>query len=126
MWSIIAALLGITACTNENEVKETANLFLETYLSADYQRAAEFCTPEFAEYFIQATSGFNNLDESVISQIKDRASKLTVEIKDINKINNSDTLNVSYSILGEKSPIKQTLQLVENNGSWKICRLNKR
>lgn len=120
---IMTALALLTACNGTKEVKDTAGAFIESYLTTDYAKASEYCTQEYGKMLNEATQQFGTLPDAISSAIKERASKLTFNIEDPVKIGKSDTLSVSYSIIGESFPIDGSMLFVKEGESWKICGL---
>lgn len=120
---IMTALAMLTACNGTKEVKETADAFIESYLTTDYATASKYCTQEYGKMLDEATRQFGTLPDAISSAIKERASKLTFNIEEPKKIGNSDTMSVSYSIIGESFPIDGSMLFVKEGESWKICGL---
>lgn len=120
---IISVLALLCSCSNNSGVKEAAGSFIESYLTTDYTKASEYCTQEYGKMLNEATEQFGTLPEAITSSIKERASKLTFNLGEPEKVGKSDTLSVSYSIIGESFPIDGSLLFVKEGESWKICGL---
>lgn len=121
---IMTALAAIlTSCNGTKEVKESAGAFIESYLTTDYSKASKYCTQEYGKMLNEATKQFGTLPDAISSAIKERASKLTFNIEEPEKLGKSDTLSVSYSIIGESFPIDGSMLFVKEGESWKICGL---
>lgn len=125
--AIIISITGmLCSCSGNSAVKEAAESFISSYLSTDYTKASEYCTKEYGKMLNEATQQFGTLPNAISSAIKERASKLTLTIEEPKKVGKSDTISVSYSIIGESFPIDGSMLFVMEDDSWKICGLGKK
>lgn len=120
---IISVFALFCSCSNNSGVKEAAGSFIESYLTTDYAKASEYCTQEYGKMLNEATEQFGTLPDAITSVIRERASKLTFNIGEPEKVGKSDTLSVSYSIIGESFPIDGSMLFVKEGENWKICGL---
>lgn len=126
------AVCILAGCANKTQqAQESAQGFLDAFLTNDFEKAALFCSEEFNDDFSQATEDFNKLDDSVKNMLKEQCSQLQAIISSVQRVNESDTFIVSYNIVkcvadstgdvAEQEFIVSELKLVDG----KVVSLNK-
>ena len=127
---ISIAVFVLQGCSSGQKAENVATDFLKAYLSTDYTKAAEFCTPELAGDFTEAVRDLEELP----SDVKDLMKNYTPDILSVDAPKGCDTVIVSYSIVnqpqadsistGGETIIEKQLSLVKVEGSWKVAALN--
>ncbi|MEF9985573.1 MAG: hypothetical protein RSC28_06165 [Bacteroidales bacterium] len=133
----ICLTLFLTSCKSDKpQPKNVASEFLGAYLSADFNKAASYCTPKLSEELKLAVKEIENLNESLKKQITTSTAEFVPQIGEIEKIGKGDTLIVNYRIV-KSSPdstldanvadvIKSSISLVKDEiVGWKVLKLNK-
>lgn len=102
----LALFLAAAGCTNkEKQAEACAGVFLDSFLSNDYDAAAECCADGFKEEFLKTTAGFKDLDSNVRALLISECSKFKAEIVSAQKKDDSDTVVVDYRILRQKDSV---------------------
>lgn len=131
---ISIAVFVLQGCSSGQKAENVATDFLKAYLSTDYTKAAEFCTPELAGDFTEAVRDLEELPSDVKDLMKKHTRNYTPDILSVDAPKGCDTVIVSYSIVnqpqadsistGGETIIEKQLSLVKVEGSWKVAALN--
>ena len=131
---ISIAVFVLQGCSSGQKAENVATDFLKAYLSTDYTKAAEFCTPELAGDFTEADRDLDERPSGVNDLIKAHTRNYTPDILSVDAPKGCDTVIVSYSIVnqpqadsistGGETIIEKQLSLVKVEGSWKVAALN--
>jgi hypothetical protein len=87
------------------------------------------CSDSFKELFSKTVKDFESLDPQVKEMLKEQCAQLKYEISLVERVNKSDTFNISYNIIRvlpdsssfKDSVMASTLKVVDG----KVARLNK-
>ncbi|MBR5856109.1 MAG: hypothetical protein IKY70_02420 [Bacteroidales bacterium] len=130
--SISAFLLQ--SCSNGEKPENVATDFLDAYLSTDYAKAAEFCTPELGKDLSEAVRELESLAPEVKELMKRHTSNYTPQITAVEEPKGRDTVIVSYSIINRPKKdsisvggdviIEKQLSLVKIEDNWRVAALN--
>lgn len=102
----LALCLSAVGCTNkEKQAQACASDFLDSFLSNEYDVAAEYCSPGLKEEFLKTTAGFRNLDSNVRALLVSECSKFRAEIVSAGKKEGTDTVFVDYRIIRDKDSV---------------------
>lgn len=94
------ALCAAVSCSNKaNQAQECAQNFLDAFLANDFETAVESCSENFRPGFSATIDNFRNLDESIKEIIRSECAKYRAEITSVERINESDTFQVAYTIV---------------------------
>lgn len=125
----VALCLAVTGCTNkEKQAQACAQEFLDSFLSNEYDSAAECCSGSFKDEITASTANFRNLDTNVRALLIKECGKFKAEILSAQRTDGTDTVTVGYrivrkadSVAFEKGAISGTLVVVDG----KICSRDK-
>lgn len=123
---------AIVSCQKGPKPENTAEEFLNAYLSNDYAKAASFCTLSLSGKLLEAVEEIEHLQQDMKDRIANTTKHLTLKIDNVEKQGNGDTLLVSYSI-HKPAPdstlrqgiVQSVLSLVKEEENWKVAALNK-
>ncbi len=130
---IAAALSG--SCSGGPTAQDAAKGFLDAYLSADFNKAADYCTVKLSGDLKEALKEIESLSEPLKLQISSSAGRFSSRIEEVKKKGKGDTVTVYYSITETFTDstlhpgseiIKSTLSVIKDStGTWKVAKLNK-
>lgn len=101
---IVLAICMAAGCTSkEQQAKEGAQMFLDAFLSNEYDKAALLCTDEIKEDLNRAFADFKNLDSNVRALLVNECAQYKAEIASVTRINGSDTFKVEYKLIKANS-----------------------
>lgn len=132
--AVLATFFLFNACSPKGpEPEQVTQEFLNAYLTADFSKAATYCTEKISGELQEAVKEINNLSEPLKKHITECAGKFTSRVDHIEKLGKGDTLLINYSILengadstlAESGIISSSLSLIkDNSGGWKVAKLN--
>lgn len=119
--AIVALCLAAAGCANrEKQAQACAQEFLGSFLSNDYNAAAECCTGSFREEFVSSTASFRDLDSNVRALLVNECGKFRAEVLSAQRKEDTDTVIVDYRIVRkadslafERGAISGTLVVVD-------------
>lgn len=126
----IFAICVLAGCASKGDkAQKVAEQFLDAYISNDFAAATEMCSDSFKELFSKTVKDFESLDPQVKEMLKEQCAQLKYEISLVERVNKSDTFNISYNIIRvlpdsssfRDSVMASTLKVVDG----KVARLNK-
>ena len=128
MLFVLAACLA-AGCTNaEKQAQDSASMFLDAFLSNDYEKAVDCCSEELKDKLQAATGSFSSLDSNIKELLVKECSKYSPEIVSAARAGKSDTVVVEYrigrkadSLQFQKGAMGGTLYVLDG----KIIRLGK-
>ena len=126
----IFAICVLAGCASKaDKAQKVAEQFLDAYISNDFTAATEMCSDGFKELFGKTVKDFESLDPQIKEMLKEQCAQLKYEISLVERVNKSDTFNISYNIIRvlpdsssfRDSVMASTLKVVDG----KVARLNK-
>lgn len=117
--------LFIMSCNKEeNEIKETADLFLKSFLTITPDSASKYCTPEFISSEIDSLKiPIDKLDSGAKEMLKKQLVEVVSEVLTVEKRHGKDSVRVNFSISrpGSEPDKENTLILVKQGEVWKVA-----
>jgi len=117
-----AVIVFLCACTNNEKIaRTTAEAFLESYYSLDYQTAETFCTPECAHLIEISITGMEELPEYIREKIEEASRETSYEIVNVDAETIEGEAVVKYRLhsFGLDKPFDKELRLkVEGDSAF--------
>ena len=114
IFSALLALLFLTACERtEDRVEALSETFLNAYYTADYQRAAEVCTPAFAAQVSKGAEMQERIPAEVMQKMKEAVSQTSFNIVSVDVDKEAGKALVCYELQvpGLEKPVPKRLRL---------------
>ncbi len=124
---LVLFVITLNSCGGrETQIRDTAQGFLDSYLSAQFDSAAKFCTPELLSSGLDSMSApFAGLDSAALELFKRQIAGLHPEIISVEKRLKKDSIEVKYKITTDsnREETKGVLTVVKTGDSWKVGKL---
>ena len=114
-------LVALSACHPlEKRVGNTAEDFLKAYYSADYAKAASFCTPAFAGQVGKGAQVQDRLPEEIVQKMKEAVSQTSFKLVSVEVDKEAGKAVVHYELMAptlEKPMPKRLLLQLEGRAA---------
>lgn len=129
---ILATILfAFTSCNSSAKPQKVAEDFLNAYFAAEYEKAAEYCTPELGNDLLDALQQAKALDESIRTNIQKYTKIYRPQIIKTSEPAKKDSVIVNYVVLASgpdscsiPQQIKESrVHIVRTEQGWKVSAL---
>ena len=110
----LLCLLALAACQRaETRVNAVAETFLNAYYTADYQEAAQWCTPAFAQQVEKGAEAQSRVPQEIAQKMKEAVSQTSFKIVSVEVDKEAGKALVCYELQvpGLEKPVPKRLRL---------------
>ena len=118
-------LLPLACQRTESRVREVAETFLNAYYTADYDRAAQCCTPALAALVSKGAQARSPVPDEVAEKMKEAVRQTSFNIVFVEVDPEGTTARVGYELTvpGLDKPVPKTLHLQLEGGTAHVHRI---
>lgn len=128
---LAAVLATVFAGCSSQKPEKVAEDFLNAYFAAEYEKAAEYCTPELGNDLMSALEQTQALDEAIRANIQKYTKFYKPQVVKTQQPSKKDSVIVNYIVintaadsLSASRQVKESrVHIVKTQEGWKVSSL---
>jgi hypothetical protein len=125
---VLCAAALVCSCTNRNSSKaqETAENFLTSYLTMNYEGIEAYCDSLMLSVLDRSTRSLERLDTALQAKMKDAAAQTRFEVTSVDEETEKGKARVTYMLypMGSEKGHEMHLTLSKEGNKWIVSSLN--
>ncbi|MBR5671450.1 MAG: hypothetical protein IKX11_06290 [Bacteroidales bacterium] len=124
---VLCAAALVCSCTNRNSSKaqQTAENFLTSYLTMNYEGIEAYCDSLMLSVLDRSTRSLERLDTALQAKMKDAAAQTRFEVTSVDEETEKGKAHVTYMLypVGSEKGQEMSLTLAKQGNKWVVTNL---
>ena len=124
IFAVLCLVILAVSCTDD-KAQQTAEGFLQSYLTQDYENALTYCNDAVAAAVRAASDNWQALDTTLLKSIKEASAGTRFEILSVDTESEKGKASVKYLLypMGSEQGSEMSMSLTKDGGKWLVSGL---